>query len=225
LEDQTKFKKYQWIDIDLIRNEKDFRPESFRPAHPDFSDVEIKEFVDTRDKWRERRKWCCKNVYTSIQTLIEDSREPKNMSLATFKPKRIIDFTTEQVERERKTQWRELQKQGDLFAERKNRDPIRKLPYKFKYHLKDEDGRESKLAIEDWEIGALYWNCLAHAEGDEGEAITKVRQKYFEEFSRYKDLHLFLGTTEQYHRRRMTNPFTIIGVFYPPIQQQLSFPF
>ena len=26
------YKKYQWIEIDLVKNEKDFRPESFRPV-------------------------------------------------------------------------------------------------------------------------------------------------------------------------------------------------
>ena len=67
-----------------------------------------------------------------------------------------------------------------------------------------------------WEIGALYWNCLRRAEGDEEVALEKVKQKYWDNFTTKKDLYLFLGTTLQWHRRRSANPFVIVGVFYPP---------
>ena len=68
--------------------------------------------------------------------------------------------------------------------------------------------------IEDWEIGALYWNCLKAAEGNEAVALEKVKQKYEDEF-KDKDVHFFLGTTKEWHMRRAKNPFVIIGVFYP----------
>lgn len=221
LEDQSKYKKYQWIDLDLIRQKSDFRPESFRPARPDLSDAKIIGHIDTKHKWRERRKYCCKEVYTSMTKLIEDSKKPRLKSLATFKPTRILDLKVEAVEREWKDEWLELRKQGDLFvgSQGKAGAPIPKLPYKFKYRLEDENGRESNLMIEDWEIGALYWNCLRQAEGDEEEALAKVRQKYLDTFIK-KDLHLFLGTTQRYHGKA-PNPFVIVGVFYPPVEHQM----
>jgi len=79
--------------------------------------------------------------------------------------------------------------------------------------------------IEDWEIGALYRNCLKAAEGDETIAKQKVRQKYFDEIAQTKDVYFFLGTTSEWHRRRSLNPFVIIGVFYPPkvLQGRLFF--
>lgn len=73
--------------------------------------------------------------------------------------------------------------------------------------------------IEDWEIGMLYWNCLDQTEGNEQDAVNMVRKKYFDEFIQ-KDLYLFLGTTKQYHGWAK-NPFVIIGVFYPPRDDQL----
>ncbi|MFN0215821.1 MAG: hypothetical protein ACKVT2_16300 [Saprospiraceae bacterium] len=76
--------------------------------------------------------------------------------------------------------------------------------------------------IEDWEIGALYWNCLRDAEGDEKKALEKVGKKYDESFRLYKDIYLFLGTTKEWHFRRAKNPFVIIGVFYPKKETQLS---
>ena len=77
--------------------------------------------------------------------------------------------------------------------------------------------------IEDWELGALYWNCLHRNGGDEVQANKQVQQKYFNEFVAQKDVHLFLGTTKQYHNIAL-NPFVIIGVFYPPKRdaEQLS---
>ena len=74
--------------------------------------------------------------------------------------------------------------------------------------------------IEDWEIGALYWNCLRAAEGNEAEALEKVRQKYQGEFLNEKDIYFFLGTTREWHMRRAKNPFVIIGVFYPKKEAQ-----
>ena len=74
--------------------------------------------------------------------------------------------------------------------------------------------------IEDWEIGMLYWNCLKQSEGNEKQALELVRKKYIDEFSK-KDLYLFLGTTRQFHGWAK-NPFVIIGVFYPPIDNQIS---
>ena len=76
------------------------------------------------------------------------------------------------------------------------------------------------MMIEDWEIGALYWNCLTRADGNENIAVQKVKEKYFDTFTQKNNIHLFLGTTLKYHRRRMSNPFVIIGVFYPPKDPQ-----
>ncbi len=150
--------------------------------------------------------------------LIKDSHEPKNVSLATFKPMNITGFDIEE-EREWSSSLQKNIQQQDLFDERGgkgNLDSVNKLPYKFFYKIEDETGKSSRLMIEDWEIGALYWNCLSSAEGNENVAIQKVKEKYFDTFTQKNDVHLFLGTTLQYHLRRMKNPFVIIGVFYPP---------
>lgn len=74
--------------------------------------------------------------------------------------------------------------------------------------------------IEDWEIGALYWNCLKRENGDEKKAVEMVKRKYFTEFSQ-KDIYLFLGATKQFHGWAK-NPFVIVGVFYPPKEKQQS---
>jgi len=160
-------------------------------------------------------------VYTNKAKLLEASQDPTNVSLATFKPAKLVSFNIEADEKEWKNEWKELRKQGSLFdADKSPEIQIRKLPYKFSYTFLDDVGISSSLMIEDWEIGALYWKCLKIAEGDENKALQKVREMYETKFFKEKEIYLFLGTTKEWHMRRGRNPFVIIGVFYPKIEIQ-----
>lgn len=208
--------KYMWIEIDLNKRTDDFRPESHSPANYDFRDIVIHEKIETTNNWEERKQVCLKNVYANMEKLIEDSKAPKHISLAVFKPAGKVKLVWEEVDREWKDEWKDLRKQLDLFAST-DKSPeilIPKLPYKFSYEFSDETGKKRKMMIEDWEIGALYWRCLKIAEGNEAVALEKVKQKYEGEFNT-KDIHLFLGTTKKFHAMGAPNPFVIIGVFYP----------
>jgi hypothetical protein len=215
--------KYTWIELELNRRTDDFRPESHSPQHYDFRDIVVHERLNTKGNWLKRKEICLQRVYTNKGQLLEDSEAPTNRSLATFKPAKIESFEIEEDTREWKDEWLELRKQGDLFATDKTPESlIPKLPYKFFYRFLDDAGEESRLMIEDWEIGALYWNCLRAAEGNETAALAKVREKYEKEFLTEKDIYLFLGTTKEWHMRRAKNPFVIIGVFYPKIDAQIN---
>lgn len=214
--------KYTWLELGLNRRKDDFRPESYSPANYDFKDLIIGERIDTKNNWALRKELCLKKVYTNLEHLINDSKAPQNTSLATFKPSAITHFEIENDDREWKNEWKELRKQGDLFSQEKSPEIlIRKLPYKFYYRFTDDAGKSSRLMIEDWEIGQLYWNCLAAAEGNEQIALEKVRQRYQQEFTMNKEIYLFLGTTMQWHLKRAPNPFVIIGVFYPKRESQM----
>ena len=148
------------------------------------------------------------------------------LSLAVFKPTEVLDVTVEVTDPE----WSQDKldavlnsfNQRNLFEDQNPEDfkVMPKLPYKFSYRFKDDVGTESKLMIEDWEIGQLYWNCLKKYSPE--QAAQKVRQKYFDDFAKTKDLHLFLGTTREWHGRAK-NPFVIIGTFHPPHITQESF--
>ena len=217
------FHKYQWVELGLVRqnSEQDFRPESHRPREHDLSDLTVVGKLDTKQKWQARKAACLNNVYASMESLIDASRDPRNLSLAAFRPTKIKRFIVEKDDREWKQEWLAQLKQMDMFTGGTDPHvPVDKIPCKFKYEFEDEDGRSSTMTIEDWEIGALYRNCLARAHGDEEEAIAKVRLRYGKAFLTDKDITLFLGTTLEHHRRRHLNPFTIIGVFYPPRNPQ-----
>ena len=219
---KTKSFKYTWIELELSKRQDDFRPESHSPKNYDFSDISIGVRIDTKNNWLQRKEICLRNVWTDLTALIESSKEPTNTSLAVFKPTRISKFEWKETEREWKDTWKDLRQQGSLFDDVNPEIKIDKLPYTFYYHFEDENGKSSRMMIEDWEIGQLYWNCLKSAKGNEEKALQKVKEMYFDTFTTKNDLHLFLGTTREYHRRRMNNPFVIIGVFYPKKESQLS---
>ncbi len=220
------YKKYDWIELDLVKNKSDFRPESYRPYSHD-TEIKILEHLETNGNWTERKKFVLGKIYYNLSELITEAKNKAICtSLAVFKPAKILDFTIEEVEREwDKTKLAKLEAerlQGNLFQQPENPfDVVRKLPYKFCYVFEDNQRKQSKLMIEDWEIGQLYWNCLTRHEGNEAKAVADVKKKYFDDFAKTKDLHLFLGTS-QLHHYVSHNPFMIIGTFHPKIEVQTS---
>jgi len=210
------YKKYDWIELDLVKNDSDFRPESFRPYSHE-SEIKIVGHIDTKNEWEERKQIALGKIYYNLSELIAEAKD-KNIgtSLAVFKPTAIIDFTSESTEREWDKDKLAKLNQLNLFETNSEGkfEVVQKLPYKFFYVFTDNQGKKSQMMIEDWEIGQLFWNCLARHEGNEGKAIADVKLKYFDDFAKTKNLHLFLGTTQQYHNVA-PNPFIIIGTFHP----------
>jgi hypothetical protein len=220
------YSKYDWIEIDIVKNKSDFRPESYRPYSYD-TEIKIVSRLDTKNFWAERKKIALNNVHTNLATLIKEAHNQNICtSLAVFKPTKIIDFIAVEVERDwdkkKIEQLKANRDQTNLFEHPE--DPfevVQKLPYKFSFIFEDDQGKQSKLMIEDWETGQLFWNCLAKHEGNEKKAIEDVKYKYFEDFAKTKDLHFFLGTTAVHHYASK-NPFMIIGTFHPKIETQFS---
>lgn len=210
------YKKYQWIEIDLVKNTEDFRPESFRPVSHD-TEISLLDSIEADgDSWDERRKIVLNNVYTNLTKLIEESKDKsKYTSLAVFKPTEILDFKIEEVEREWDQEKLLSLNQLNMFENVLTDRPklIKKLPYKFSYKFRDDAKRDATIMIEDWELGQLYWNCLKTS-ATEKEACEKVKQKYFYDFAKTKDLHLYLGTALSF-QLKAPNPFLIIGTFHP----------
>ena len=223
LEAYQKFPKYSFIEAEVVRNTRDARPESHK-VNTDTLNL-TGDLLSTHDNWRERRRWVMNRgtVHTNLAELIAANKKG-DLSIATFKPTKIIDFKAEtdtpEWDDKKLSAVDALAKQGDLFLGRNRTDLValvRKLPWKFSYTIEDDVGKRSTMMIEDWEIGELYWNCLKTSDSA-AEAVKKVRQKYFTTFST-KDIYLYLGTTKKYDGWA-SNPFIIIGVFYPPIIQQ-----
>jgi hypothetical protein len=227
LEHEQKYKKWQWIEADVERRTQDIRPESYRVLNLD----NLKTIPAKSDKvdWDERKQIIFKTekAFTKKAEIINLTKmNPPSRTLLIFKPAKIVKFYTVPTERdwpkEKLDLIKEKASQLSLFQTTdeviKEFNVVAKLPYEFRYVFIDDDGIESDLMIEDWEVGALYFNCLQNAEGDESIALEKVKQKYWDEFMK-KDVFFFLGTRLR-DQRRSPNPFSIVGVFYPPVDRQ-----
>ena len=224
LDEAQQYKKYDWVECRLQRNKQDPRPESFRPLDP--AELVPVDHMNTANEWWERRQLILNKatVYRSLDELIAGAKDNR-LSLAVFKPEKILGFVWEEEDRDwdagKLRQMREMYKQNDMFEDNAWRETFRiipKLPYSFSYRFQDVNGRKSKMQILDWEIGALFWNCMRACNNNETLALEKVRAKYLDDFMT-KDLHLFLGTTQQFHFVA-PNPWVIIGIFPVPHKMQ-----
>ncbi len=167
LDYEQRYQRYQWIEVDVERNESDFRPETYRAIN--YEKIVVGDKIEPDgDAWFERRSIVLKNVYTNLGKLIAEAKNKEICtSLAVFKPTRILGFIFKETEREWDKKKLEGLKQLKLFESSENPfEVVRKLPYKFSFVFLDDAGRESTMMIEDWETGQLFWNCLARAEGD-----------------------------------------------------------
>lgn len=241
LQEENTYSKWQWIEVDLVhRPEKDDRPESFRIRNIDTLRPGAK--ISTKSNgWSKRWEYVKKNkqIYTNMSTLIQLAKDNK-LSLAVLKPKQIEAVVCEKYTEEdlanHKRKLTELQakynaglQQTSLWDDANHLNEhfkfAEKIPYKFSYKFLTEDGKWRKLMIEDWEIVELYRNCIKDGDSEE-IACQKVRDKYMR-IATNCDIFLFLGTIYKWQKMNGTNPYVIIGVFYPPkgTSQQLSLDF
>ncbi|MDR6569954.1 hypothetical protein [Chitinophaga ginsengisegetis] len=218
---EEQYQLYDWVELDLVRNTRDFRLESFRPVTMD-APVKKMGHLGTEEHWQERKAIVLKNVYRDFSTVIMEAKhEAFYTSLAVFKPARILDFVVEETEREwnsdRLKILQEEMYRGQVFEQPE--DPftlMEKLPYKFSFRFTDSRNEEITLPVEDWELASLYWKSLKKQRGADKEqkAIHEVRKKYLQEYARNTDLYFFLGTTQNAHAGSR-QPFTIVGLFHP----------
>ncbi|SEW51832.1 hypothetical protein [Chitinophaga arvensicola] len=218
---EEQYQLYDWVELDLERNTRDFRLESFKPVSLEET-AKKKGHLGTEDHWSARKAIVLKNIYRHLDTLfMEAKHEAFYTSLAVFKPARILGFVVEETEREwNSDQLKKLQagKANSLIFEHPEEpfEVIQKLPYRFSFRFTDNKNEEITLPVEDWALASLYWKSLKRFNGPDREqkAINEVRKKYLQEYARNTDLYFFLGTTQHVHAAAK-QPFTIVGLFQP----------
>lgn len=217
LEDYKQFKRYTWIKAEIVPDSSDPRIESHKI---NATSIKILESVPTDKEWGRRRQLILENtkIYKNLQTIIDGATKTNTLSLCTFKPTKFLDIEVDKNPNEELT---EKEKKEYINANRTlfgtescelEFTGMPHIPYKFKIKLEDDVGKISSMSVIDWEIQQLYLNCKH--EGDD-IAVQKVKDKLLWMMND-RDLYLFLGTMKQMHIRKSKNPYTIIGLFYPP---------
>ena len=184
LDYDQRYKKYQWVEVDIEKNSSDSRPESHKVLNVET--IQMLETVDTKGDWKKRKDILFKNTkihhnLTELITLAHDN----SLSLAIFKPEKILDFVVEAADttshQKKSDLLKEKAAQLNLFQTeeelRKEFAAVNPLPYKFSYKFQDQNGRKATLMIEDWEIGQLYWSCLKRCNNDKDLAVKKSQRK------------------------------------------------
>lgn len=222
--EHKQFKKYQWISVDVVKRSQDSadkRPESYSPQA---GTLELEHEIPYTSP-EARKDIIFRNTikYNDFKKIIDLAHEFK-ISLATFEPSEIVDFYARPckernwTEREQAKLNRAIEQKDFFIEDRFKASNLRKVPYEFRFKLKDSKGRESDMMIEDWEVGACYWNMLERSKTEE-DAVGKVIEKY-KKICSSSDCIFFLGTTNKFHNMRAPNPFVIIGLFHTPKTSQ-----
>lgn len=215
------YQKFDWIELNLAKSRRDRRPETYAPV--DLPEIRVVGHVGHEDDWRERRQLLLgtAKAYTQLQPLVR-AAGLNRMSLALFKPGRILKFFWRKCEREwpreKVRALEEESRQCSLFdGEHPPRrvELIPKLPYHFYYRFSDADGEIHTMRVLDWDVGKLYWKTLEARRGLESLACSSVHKTYFEEY-RKTDHHFVLGTTRRFGR------WVIVGVLPFPFQERLD---
>lgn len=215
LTDSQRYKKYQWIEVLAEKHTgRDSRKESYRPDEGSLKTIGVP-ILPGKNGWAERARYALAKRAASMEELYEQQSADRT-SLGVIRPKRIMDLEVSEAEPEWKAGFLAALKQQRLWDDRKNtREPPRKVPWKFQYRFECDDSRcngKHCMMIEDWEVGALYWNCIDRGDTPQ-TAVAKVRAKFLDEMCAIgRDTHFFVGTVLGH------STWVIIGVFWPPKQ-------
>ncbi|WP_291911554.1 hypothetical protein [Chitinophaga sp. CB10] len=218
---EEQYQLYDWIEIDLERNPRDFRLESFRPVDPELPLKKLGH-AGTANYWEERKALVQKQIYRNLDNLLMEAKhEAFYTSLAVFKPQRILGLdatpVTPEWDSERLAKMQQEKYYPHVFMQEE--EPLaayKKLPYQFTFRFLDDSNKEITLPFEDFALASQYWKLLKkqHGADKEAKAANELRKKYLQDYVRNTDLHFFLGTTQNVHATSK-QPFTVIGLFHP----------
>jgi hypothetical protein len=214
LDGAQQFKKWEWIRGGVSQPNADHRPES---RHIDTDSIERSGNVipTPGGDWGQRIRWIQPQIVPGFLAL-EGRRQTSGETLGFLRVARLLELEITPVH---DADWTEADSfrlsQDGLFdsVHVKQRPPLRKLPYDFHYSyecLSPAGVETHRHKLTDWEIGALYWNCVK-CYGPQGWE-AKFRQRLETDFAR-KDLLFLMGTIH-----RFPDQWLIVGVVYPPKQ-------
>lgn len=207
LDNDKRFRKYQFIEVDTIKAPSDPRPESYK------IDIDIIKIVSeplsTVNQWQARKNFVLPLSSNSLCSLSREQQLTGKPTLGIFKPRKINRL----IIKKSRTTWTEAQQaslqQSPLFGALP-KIPLKKLPYDFFYEFEcdEPDCPSHRLTCTDWEIGESYLKWSSKY-GNDWE--MKFREKYENEMVNRNDTYFYTGTIHGH-----PNTWIIIGLFYPP---------
>lgn len=219
MDHNQQFKKWQWISVQVHKANNDHRPESYK-LYTDSISCDPKP-IPTSNAWRSRLVWLNRLQSASDFTELEETRKRSGNTLVVLKPFSVDSL---EINRSKLSDWTpaELVKltrdqlQTGLFDESQIRSQLKKVPFNFYYRYTcDSVGGKRQYChkIVDWEVGALYWNCVKrYKEHWESKFRLKLERDLIK-----ADLMFLMGTMH-----RFPSQWLIVGLIYPPKPAQNS---
>lgn len=209
LQQDQRFSKYQWIEVETLKAPRDTRPESH---NLNADTLKTFEKIPTDDGWRARKDLLKPLVRSSMCAIKREAEQHGAPTLGLFKPARIARLLIEPEDADWSADELAALRQIDLFH-KTPKEQLEKIPFSFKYEYAcaDQDCTGHSMTCFDWEMGQSFRKWRAEY-GDDWE--NKFRQKYETEMLGC-DLHFFVGNMHQH-----PTTWIIVGLFYPPVQRQ-----
>jgi hypothetical protein len=214
LQRDQRFKKYQWIDVSVMKATSDIRPESYKL---NIDTIKVGDTVSTANQWHARKMLVLPHKSSSLCELEREQQKKGFPTLGIFKPNKINQFSIIPTDSQWTPKQQNFLRQELLFSNKELHPALEKIPYDFKYrfHCADNECRGHYMSCIDWEIGESYRNW-SRKYGSDWE--SKFRQRYEEEMINKYDTYFYVGTVH-----RHPGSWIIIGLFYPPLASMLSF--
>jgi hypothetical protein len=206
LDQDKRFERWQWIDVEVTKPTSDPRPESFK-LKPDR--IEIVGEVGKTDGWRERREILRPLIRPSMCHIKRERDEKKYPTLGLFKPAQIRRLILEPTN----SQWTadELRiLQSDTLFQKAPNETLEKIPFDFKYEFRCSDPAcgSHTMTCTDWEMAQAYRRWRKRYGNDWEKAF---RQRFEVDMIQKFDTHFFVGTHSQH-----PHIWIVVGLFYPP---------
>jgi len=204
-----RYKKYQWIEVQIEKSKRDPRIDSYNPY---LKTLKLGENYPTKNdrSWSKRKRIVLPTVKSSLEE-IKGAYKKHKVSLGIFKPKEIIDFKIEADNSDWSSSHQQVLTQQRLFGKQPKR--LEKVPYKFSYCFvcNDSKCKGHQMQITDWEIYELYRRIKNNYKKPLNEVLRDIKNKWLDEmWAKNKDSYLIVGSVHMYPT------FVVLGVFWPP---------
>lgn len=206
MDEDSQFKKYSIVQVDVRRHDTDRRPESLRPR---LDTLKVLEHLPSSDGWRRRLEHIRPLIAPSLCS-IKETQERDSTSLGVFRPQDVTDFRLRPAD-----PWTAAQtgiaNQTDLLDQ--ERTPLQWVPFEFRYRFRciDQACTGHDMALKDWEAGQSYRGFQRRYPASQLEA--KIRERWFDTmFKPTRAVHFFVGNIAAHPKT-----FMLLGLFYPPL--------
>jgi hypothetical protein len=224
LDKLVKFRKYQVMEVDVVRHRSDTRPESFTP---NMDSATLGDVIDTRPNGSWDRRWQFLSDLADTYTMCALNRGQRDgrltPSLAMVRPAEVLDVDVVDTPDFTGAQraMAQLAAEADLFGEA--REPLEAPPFTVRYRWRctEEDCSGHNQMCVDWEVGGAARRWLR--DHDRESVRTMLRNKWLKELcAPGRDTYFFVGNQHQHPQS-----YLILGVFWPPrdpgrLERQLS---